>query len=416
LVLQGEWHAAENSCGSGSIQLSKKLYVKMKKFIPLLFAGVFFAAATFAQEFKGQWKGQFVDNSSSFLGWGGEKCDYVLELEVNGTQVSGYSYTYFNDGGKRYYTICKLEGKLNKRSKYIEVTETERTKTNVPTHIRNCFQVHKLTYFKQGDEQILEGSWIPAPKQEGDCGYGTTTLSRRVLKTNNPLFNDATTKNKSKKKPDTKLDSIFKDKNKKTAPPVVNNTKPIAPPPAVKPKPIIITEPKKQPPAVAKVEPKTQPAPAAPIAKEKTEIKPVPKTGTPPVIKNTPAIKPKQDVNFEKRNNNLIKTIEIESETFKVDLYDNGDIDGDTISLFFNGRLLLSNKRLSDKPLSLTLSAEGNQNVNELVMYAENLGSIPPNTALMIVTDGKNRYEVRLASDLEKSGVIRFVHKSKTTQ
>jgi hypothetical protein len=49
-------------------------------------------------------------------------------------------------------------------------------------------------------------------------------------------------------------------------------------------------------------------------------------------------------------------------------------------------------------------------------MYADNLGSIPPNTALMVVTDGNNRYEVRISSDLEKSGVIRFIHKPKNTQ
>ena len=50
---------------------------------------------------------------------------------------------------------------------------------------------------------------------------------------------------------------------------------------------------------------------------------------------------------------------------------------------------------------------------NELLMYAENLGSIPPNTALMVVTDASSRYEVRITSDLEKSGVIRFIHKDK---
>ena len=49
-------------------------------------------------------------------------------------------------------------------------------------------------------------------------------------------------------------------------------------------------------------------------------------------------------------------------------------------------------------------------------MYADNLGSIPPNTALMVVTDGGNRYEVRISSDLQKSGLIRFVHKPKPTQ
>jgi len=41
-------------------------------------------------------------------------------------------------------------------------------------------------------------------------------------------------------------------------------------------------------------------------------------------------------------------------------------------------------------------------------LYADNLGSIPPNTALMIITDGTNRYEVRLSADLKNNAAIRF--------
>ncbi len=353
----------------------------MKRILHLLVT-FFFTTSAFAQDFTGQWKGQFADNSTSFLGWGGDRCDYVLELECKGNDVTGYSYTYFNEGGNRYYTICRLKGKLNKRSRYVEVTETERTKTNVPTNVRNCFQIHKLTYFKEGDVQTLEGTWVPAPNQEGDCGYGTTLLSRRVLKKNTPVFNKATARDsKPEKKPETKPVTNFADKNKNNIPPVANNSiKPVTPP-------------------VIKIIPET-----------KTEPK------NPPLIKINPPQRQTPDVTFEKRNNNLIKTIEIENETFKVDLYDNGDIDGDSISLFFNGRLLLSHKRLSDKAITLTLNVEESKDVNELVMYAENLGSIPPNTALMVVTDGENRYEVRISSDLQKSGVIRFVHKPKPTQ
>ena len=355
----------------------------MKKIIHLLF-GIFFTTVTFAQEFKGQWKGQFTDNSTTFMGWGGDRCDYVLELETNGNEVTGYSYTYFNDAGKRYYTICRLKGTINKRTRYIEVAEVERTKTNVPKHIRNCFQVHKLTYFKQGDTQTLEGSWVPAPNQEGDCGFGTTVLTRRVLKNVTPLFNNSTARtDKPTKKVDPKINNLFKDKNKVTPPQNITKTKPTITPPIAKNN------------SVAKAEPKLE---TIPVEKQSTEIK------------------ERSNATVDKRNTNIIKTIEIENETFKVDLYDNGDIDGDSISLYFNGKLLLSHKRLSDKALSLTLNATDSKNVNELVMYAENLGTIPPNTALMVVTDGSNRYEVRIASDLEKSGVIRFIHKPKNTQ
>ncbi len=352
----------------------------MKRIISL-FIAVFFTSFIFAQDFTGQWKGQFTDNSTSFLGWGGDRCDYVLELECRGTDVSGYSYTYFNEGGKRFYTICKLKGKLNKRSQYVEVTEVERTKTNVPNNIRNCFQIHKLTFFKKGDEQTLEGSWSPAPNQEGDCGYGSTLLSRRVLKKNTPLYNTVTAKTtKPAPKPATKPATIIKDKPAVT-PPVAKKTVPA--PPAVKP-----------------------------IPETKSDLKPE----TTAVEKPSPVKRVTPDINFEKRNNNLLKTIEIENQSFKVDLYDNGEIDGDTISLFFNGKLLLSHRRLSDKAITLNLNTEDTDGVNELVMYADNLGSIPPNTALMVVTDGPNRYEVRISSDLQKSGVIRFVHKPKTTQ
>jgi len=352
----------------------------MKKIVPVLVC-MLFAHFAFAQDFKGQWKGQFIDNSTTFMGWGGDRCDYVLELEANGNNVTGYSYTYFNDGGKRFYTICRLQGKLDKRSHSIQVTEIERTKTNVPNHIRNCFQIHKLTYFKQGDTETLEGSWSPAPNQEGDCGYGTTSLSRRVLKRDFPVFNKATARTvKPTQKPVAKATPNFADKNKPANPPVAkNNTKPVFTPPSVK---------------RPKVELDTN---ASPIAK-------------------VPEIKERTDIGFEKRNNTLIRTIEVENETFKVDLYDNGTVDGDSISLFFNGRLILSHRRLSEKAISLTLSTDSKKDVNELIMYAENLGEIPPNTALMVVTDGDHRYEVRITSDLEKSGAIRFIHKQKTAQ
>ena len=116
-------------------------------------------------------------------------------------------------------------------------------------------------------------------------------------------------------------------------------------------------------------------------------------------------------ISFEKRSKAVLKTIEIEQETFTVQVYDNGEIDGDTISVFYNGSLLASHIKLSDKPITFSLSLNKSNSSNELTMYAENLGEIPPNTALMIVTDGDKRYEVRISSDTQKNGTIAFTHK-----
>ena len=142
----------------------------------------------------------------------------------------------------------------------------------------------------------------------------------------------------------------------------------------------------------------------------KIETKPkAPKT----IESNLLPLKIKQiDPSFQIRKNDVIQTINTETNTVKLELYDNGDIDGDSVSVFYNNEILIYHKRLTDKPLILEIPVKDNQ-PNELVMYADNLGTIPPNTALLIVTDGKKRYEVRITSDLVKSGAIRFVHSKK---
>ena len=133
---------------------------------------------------------------------------------------------------------------------------------------------------------------------------------------------------------------------------------------------------------------------AAAAAKQKTE--------------DTPAV---SNEKYTERTKNILKRISLTQQTFKVDLYDDGDIDGDIVSVYYNGKVVLSNKKLTDKPLSLTLSLDADKSENELLIYAENEGSIPPNTALMIVTEGNTRTEVRITSDQKKNGVVLFSKK-----
>ena len=357
-----------------------QLYHKMKRTLPLIIL-LIVSIPVFAQDFTGQWKGEFTDKSTSFVGWGGDKCEYVLELDCNGKKVTGYSYTYFYEGGKRFYTICRLSGTINRVTRSLEVREVERTKTNVPTNIRNCFQVHRLIFNQQGNEQNLEGTWIPAPDQEGDCGYGTTSLSRRTLQ-KNPLL----------------------AKNK-----ISRISKPAIKIPVKQPETVIRQKPVKSPVTNNTVK---QVVPVLPLVRDNTIIdEGIKKQNYPELEKIDIQSKVSTVNNYEKRNNTLLKTIEIQNHTFRVDLYDNGEIDGDSISLFFNGKLLLQHQRLTEKAISLTLRADEKKDVNELIMYAENLGTIPPNTALMVVTDGTKRYEVFISSDLEKSGAIRFIYK-----
>ncbi len=115
---------------------------------------------------------------------------------------------------------------------------------------------------------------------------------------------------------------------------------------------------------------------------------------------------------YTERENVVVNEIEVESDSLKVSLYDNGEIDGDMISIFYNRVLILNNQKLTHKSIKLDLVLDSLKAVNEISMFAENLGLIPPNTALMIIEDGKNKYEVRLSSSLEKNGSIKIKRKS----
>jgi hypothetical protein len=116
---------------------------------------------------------------------------------------------------------------------------------------------------------------------------------------------------------------------------------------------------------------------------------------------------------FKQRENIISNEIEVASDSIRVDFYDNGEIDGDSISIFFNKQLLAFSQRLSSRAIHFDLKLDSTKDVQELSMYADNLGSIPPNTALMIVTDGKKQQEIRLASNLDKNATIRIRRKKK---
>jgi hypothetical protein len=107
----------------------------------------------------------------------------------------------------------------------------------------------------------------------------------------------------------------------------------------------------------------------------------------------------------------IAQEIEVESDSLSIDFYDNGEIDGDSISIFYNSQLIAANRRLTLKAVHIDLILDPEKEVNEITMFADNLGSIPPNTALMIVKDGKRYYEIRLSSTLEKSATVRIRRK-----
>jgi len=111
---------------------------------------------------------------------------------------------------------------------------------------------------------------------------------------------------------------------------------------------------------------------------------------------------------IEKRNNDLIKEFTVDHDSISITLYDNAEIDGDSITLIYNDKILTTHQRLTANPLTFWIKIAPGNSRNELVMYAENLGSIPPNTALMVIYDGKKRYEVNIKSTEKTNGSVSF--------
>jgi hypothetical protein len=105
-----------------------------------------------------------------------------------------------------------------------------------------------------------------------------------------------------------------------------------------------------------------------------------------------------------------IPEIAVDTGEIRLDFYDNGVIDGDSITILVNKQVILSHQRLTAKPITSFIKVDLRNTFQEVEMVAENLGSIPPNTALLIITAGKNTYKLFLTSSKEKNAVVRFVY------
>jgi len=153
-----------------------------------------------------------------------------------------------------------------------------------------------------------------------------------------------------------------------------------------------------------------------------TTVKSVPKNDAsiavkaPPVVEKknpTPATPATAQQKYSTREKKLATVIPVTGDSIELRFYDNAVVDGDSIAVFLNDRMVFEHVRLNNKPYKLTIPVNELGDDNEMVMVAENLGTIPPNTSLMVcIVDGK-RYEARLESTENSSALIRFIKQKK---
>ena len=137
------------------------------------------------------------------------------------------------------------------------------------------------------------------------------------------------------------------------------------------------------------------------------KINPNPATATPAPPAKTDSVK------TAGRKNTVFSRIPVNVKNITLDIFDNGTIDGDSISVYYNNKLLVANRGLTDKAITVQLMLDDKVPQHEIVMFAHNLGSISPNTATIIVKAGNKRYELRSSASLTENAVLVLEYKPK---
>ena len=271
------------------------------------------------------------------------------EISISFKEAGNGTYSGISiSRSKNMYCQTSFEGVL--KNGVILLTQTSILKTNFPSAESICL----LQFSLKQKEETLAGTFTSTSKSSTtDCGTGTVQLKLKIAgKDIAPLADPL---------------------------PVVTETKAVS----------------------SAVAPKSQPA--APAVSRKAVIDTfylVDGDQVNVVIDDTIVVKKDRDI-F------IINTLEFLEDSVHVEIYDNGVVDGDEITLYVNKGVLFRNKILSDKPLQFDLDGKM-FSTYDLQFFANSLGSMPPNTGLIIISTATDRKEVVFASDFSKTSSLRI--------
>ena len=357
----------------------------MKRFVLFVFTFLpAFCISLSAQNLTGIWRGYFITDE-------GDQYRFETQIEQKNNRLSGVTYSYRD---KSFYGKCTMTGNFSKGAGNALIQEIKTIEVRMSLASSACIQKCLLTYARSGKEEFLEGTFssiiektdtLRGSRRGDDCGGGKMVL-RKVVTSDFYIEPFLRKKTPSGNAPIAKTN------------PPVNNT--ATSKPDVK-KPVITQKKTESQNKTVLVKPKVDSVKKVEVRDQNTDTKKdiTVRSKVPEVLKS--------------RENSLVKTLTINSENVVVKLYDNGEIDNDTISVYLDNQLVLSKKKLTASALIINLKMDESNDEHELVMVAENLGEIPPNTSLMIVSAGDQRFEVRITSTEQKNAMVRFKYVKK---
>jgi hypothetical protein len=357
---------------------------------------IFSAYTVHAQTVTGYWYGQANVEMS------GIQNNYLTELIISqkGTHVKGFFGYYFKD----VYQSFVVKGTFDPGTRKLVINDIPIIyfKTNSTENSVDCILSFYGTLHVSKVKSELVGYFYRDKKYTYTCPD---------LRVNYTLYTEAKVE-----------DSIFKDMTStrsfwKPQPPIPDVVKSndakqesemaAVPDAAVSNPPVattaVVTAAGKKPDASATTATAKKSSPSETAISEKTNSAPV--SISQPVVP-TDILKINED--FKKRKQIVSKQIEVSSDSVRLSFYDNAEVDGDSISVFLNGKLVIAHQGLTERAFNIYVQLDSSLDVNEVSMFAENLGKYPPNTALMVISDGEKRYETFLSSDFKGNATIRL--------
>jgi len=108
---------------------------------------------------------------------------------------------------------------------------------------------------------------------------------------------------------------------------------------------------------------------------------------------------------------NVIEEVDVENKIIQIALSDYEKVDGDKVTIIFNKDTIAEKVAIRKSPTFFTLNLSNQYINNELLIYAENLGRIPPNTCSIKIIDGDKTRIIYLSSDFKYTGAIHINYK-----
>jgi hypothetical protein len=359
--------------------------------IVLLLLPIWLPTLLIGQDLSGKWKGIFTPNNDL----DGKVYHYELDIkELPNHTLSVITYTHYSNN---FSAKATATGMHSPQTELVSVQETKFENMKLLGDFEACLMTNYLTYNTIRGRETLEGTYISNNSKLGkDCGSGTLYLEKEI-----PIVNFLAKKLPTQNKSMVADQSVAKEKKLnqvKITPNATSLLSATSSNSAAKATANSITNPPSINQAVAASNSITEPQSTSLIETNKVIGK----------ADNSKTINRNQILPYVLvgRENKLVNKITVNNPHISFDMFDNGTIDNDSIMVYDNKVQILKNQRLSYKSIHFELDFSKEVTEHEIIIVAENLGTLPPNTALMILKDGLTRKEIYITSNLQTNAML----------